>query len=504
VLSVQVLILRSKLDQQESAVDLSPDSGGSADRRDRRPTRRQHNTSHYHRQNYILPSRYENNLNSDPGPNTSSRNMSRNESRQAGKRPLRALTPQEKIDAINRVHNGESKAAVARDIGVPESTLRGWCKAEDKIMSQVNNIKTSGTTLPGTSLAGYEHILTSSSDNSNNSAVGGSSSRSTPTTQATMLGLSTSAVTERTEEFEVGPSHKRIKLENSSGTTMANNISSVRAPVVNDTLFNNLYNMPNDANKTVATAFLNSLGKEAYFPYPGYTNVINLINEIARTHGPTFALNILKQQQQLQQQLQQQQQQQLQQLQQQTNNTLLNGNKRKHSAPGLTSTMDIPKPSSRTQNNQSPNMEKSSGNVSQLNYEIAMPSTSSSDPVANVPQRKTSRKSKSLSSIIDGLYQPYEPPSNSVKAVTFDVVNNNNNDDDMDNEIARKYYPGTLPPGCNEMVEYCTKLLQWLHIYGSPISTMKQIGYIQRISTRLQDWIQKSKKEVPQRTNGIS
>ena len=27
------------------------------------------------------------------------------------------------------------KAAVARDIGVPESTLRGWCKTEDKIMS---------------------------------------------------------------------------------------------------------------------------------------------------------------------------------------------------------------------------------------------------------------------------------------------------------------------------------------------------------------------------------
>ncbi|KAG5309285.1 DAN protein, partial [Acromyrmex insinuator] len=150
--------------------------------------------------------------------------MPRTESRQAGKRPLRALTPQEKIDAINRVHNGESKAAVARDIGVPESTLRGWCKAEEKILSQANNLKTSVATLPGTSL-GFEHVLTSSSDNSNNSAVGGgSSSRSTPTTQA-MLGLpSTSGVIERTDEFEAGPAHKRMKHENNSaGTTMANN-----------------------------------------------------------------------------------------------------------------------------------------------------------------------------------------------------------------------------------------------------------------------------------------
>ncbi|XP_011050891.1 PREDICTED: uncharacterized protein LOC105143973 [Acromyrmex echinatior] len=159
----------------------------------------------------MVPARYDNLNVNDPGPSTSSRGtMPRTESRQAGKRPLRALTPQEKIDAINRVHNGESKAAVARDIGVPESTLRGWCKAEEKILSQANNLKTSAATLPGTSL-GFEHVLTSSSDNSNNSAVGGgSSSRSTPTTQA-MLGLpSTSGVTVRGEKFEAGPAHNNM------------------------------------------------------------------------------------------------------------------------------------------------------------------------------------------------------------------------------------------------------------------------------------------------------
>ena len=49
------------------------------------------------------------------------------------KRPIRQLSVREKLEAIQRVHNGESKASVARDIGVPESTLRGWCKSEDKL-----------------------------------------------------------------------------------------------------------------------------------------------------------------------------------------------------------------------------------------------------------------------------------------------------------------------------------------------------------------------------------
>lgn len=49
-----------------------------------------------------------------------------------GKR-IRQVTVQEKVIAIDRVHNGESKASVARDIQVPESTLRGWCKSEDKL-----------------------------------------------------------------------------------------------------------------------------------------------------------------------------------------------------------------------------------------------------------------------------------------------------------------------------------------------------------------------------------
>ncbi|XP_071868929.1 protein distal antenna [Bombus fervidus] len=59
-----------------------------------------------------------------------------------GKRPLRALSALEKMDAIQRVHEGESKASVARDIGVPESTLRGWCKSEHKIRGMARNSST--------------------------------------------------------------------------------------------------------------------------------------------------------------------------------------------------------------------------------------------------------------------------------------------------------------------------------------------------------------------------
>ncbi|XP_011195174.2 protein distal antenna-related [Zeugodacus cucurbitae] len=50
-----------------------------------------------------------------------------------GKRPLRNLTPNDKVRAIQRIHQGETKASVSRDIGVPESTLRGWCKNENKL-----------------------------------------------------------------------------------------------------------------------------------------------------------------------------------------------------------------------------------------------------------------------------------------------------------------------------------------------------------------------------------
>ncbi|KAI4495656.1 hypothetical protein M0802_008491 [Mischocyttarus mexicanus] len=46
---------------------------------------------------------------------------------------MRVLDATEKVEAIDRIYQGESKAAVARDIGIPESTLRGWYKSEEKL-----------------------------------------------------------------------------------------------------------------------------------------------------------------------------------------------------------------------------------------------------------------------------------------------------------------------------------------------------------------------------------
>lgn len=66
----------------------------------------------------------------------------RNGQSRPGKRPIKNVSPADKLDAINRVHDGESKASVARDIGIPEFILRGWCKSEHKIRSQCNNVST--------------------------------------------------------------------------------------------------------------------------------------------------------------------------------------------------------------------------------------------------------------------------------------------------------------------------------------------------------------------------
>ena len=40
---------------------------------------------------------------------------------------------EDKLSAISRVRGGESQAKVSRDLGVAESTLRGWLKDENKL-----------------------------------------------------------------------------------------------------------------------------------------------------------------------------------------------------------------------------------------------------------------------------------------------------------------------------------------------------------------------------------
>jgi len=431
--------------------------------------------------------------------------MPRNESsRPAGKRPLRALTPQEKIDAINRVHNGESKAAVARDIGVPESTLRGWCKAEEKIRTQLNNMRASGN---------YEHILTtSSSENSDNSRPG-SSSRSTPTAQTTVMGIgSTSGAVEKaSEELEAGPAQKRIKLDNltsSTSTFNMNNIStSARTPTIgNETLMNpynmSLYNMfVNDPNKSLN--LFNTLIKAGeLFPFSGYSSpATNLLTDglLQRNNGTMTAnmmtiANMMKQQQ--------------------TNNALLNGNKRKYNTSGLgTSTADIPRTQnsqSRRQNSQSPNVEKSSGSISQPvnNRTSPLPSTSTNnDVVASISTK--SKNCKTLHTIISNLQQQHVPSARvcnmGEEMISNNAINNNNNNvDHVDNENTNRRSPNSLPPGFAEILSCCTKLVEWLQNYGSPICTFQQVTQVRSILDSMTNWANSKEIEPKKKTNSTS
>uniref|UniRef100_A0A1I8MZX4 HTH psq-type domain-containing protein n=1 Tax=Musca domestica TaxID=7370 RepID=A0A1I8MZX4_MUSDO len=84
-----------------------------------------------------------------------------------GKRPPRNMTATDKVYAIQRVRNGETKASVSRSIGVPESTLRGWCKNEQKLrfMSRQQQQQTNFALKESSStFYGMEYSIMSASD----------------------------------------------------------------------------------------------------------------------------------------------------------------------------------------------------------------------------------------------------------------------------------------------------------------------------------------------------
>jgi len=46
-------------------------------------------------------------------------------------------TVSDKVNAVERVNNGKSQAKVSYDLGVSESTLRGWLKDEKLLFISV-------------------------------------------------------------------------------------------------------------------------------------------------------------------------------------------------------------------------------------------------------------------------------------------------------------------------------------------------------------------------------
>ncbi|XP_037951830.1 protein distal antenna-like [Teleopsis dalmanni] len=65
------------------------------------------------------------------------------------KRTARMLSPCEKLNAVSRIRNGETKASISREIGVPESTLRGWCKNEQKLRETCSQMTSNNVTVSG-------------------------------------------------------------------------------------------------------------------------------------------------------------------------------------------------------------------------------------------------------------------------------------------------------------------------------------------------------------------
>ncbi|CAM2105938.1 unnamed protein product [Caretta caretta] len=51
-----------------------------------------------------------------------------------------SYTVEEKLAATDGVNSGETQAKVSKDIGIAESTLRGWLKNESKLNGFVQNI----------------------------------------------------------------------------------------------------------------------------------------------------------------------------------------------------------------------------------------------------------------------------------------------------------------------------------------------------------------------------
>ncbi|KAL0118702.1 hypothetical protein PUN28_009397 [Cardiocondyla obscurior] len=452
--------------------------------------------------------------------------MPRNESRSAGKRPMRATTPQEKMDAIGRVHTGESKAAVARDIGVPESTLRGWCKAEEKIRTQLNNVRATGT---------YEHILTSSSENSDNS-LPGSSSRSTPT-QNTMP--STSGGAEKVgDEPEAGPAPKRIKQENNyvlpsasaiSATGSMNATGSINASALINSMnnINNVSNMNNlnsmstssrgasdllispflysqllandpKHSSTVAALFHSILSSSTFL----HSSANLLGDNMHRSNGtlPMSMANMLP-----------------------ANNMLING-KRKYGSSGFTSTADVSsRVSTRRQNTLSLNTAKPSGSTSPSSMfastNASKPSTSvnsnaevgasaaTSLSAAKSPKENTCKK---LDAIICQLQQqqnagPAERECSPAEMMSNNAMNNNNNNvDHVDNETTNRKSPNSLPPGFADMLMYCSKLVEWLQTYGSPICTFQQVTQIRIILDNMMNWANSKEIKPEKKANGSS
>ena len=55
-------------------------------------------------------------------------------------RKRKQFSIKDKIDIIDQVKNGKSRSAVTKEFSVPEATLRGWLKDEDRLRSSLSEM----------------------------------------------------------------------------------------------------------------------------------------------------------------------------------------------------------------------------------------------------------------------------------------------------------------------------------------------------------------------------
>lgn len=433
--------------------------------------------------------------------------MPRNETpqRTAGKRPLRALTPQEKLDAIKRVHEGESKASVARDIGVPESTLRGWCKAEHKIVSQVNTMKNS---------AHYERL---SSPSESDRSTPGSSSR------PPSANLTSAPSTSKESSEEAEPPVKRLKVEPTDIPSTSTNTGMYYDAATSQSLITSyLYSLISQPalknaflehqvllnNKALLSSMSNTAsltGLDSGFSTSGYSNNAVSLAMMGNSMLPQRDLN----------------------------------GKRRHRALNMSSLTNhfartAPKrqslsPTTERENSLPLTVPSTSSGMVNGNHTTATPAMSKPDGkhINNIAQQLLKQKEEQQQQQPQS--QPQAQPNNLSRnpelvsqwvnnrlpmraldgqPVPGNSVNNNNNNMHRNNNESTNFnrksnFGNHLPPGIHEAADHGAKFVNWLQKHGS-VFTFRQVKPVESAVEQLHAWIKSKEIKSENKSNSMS
>lgn len=429
--------------------------------------------------------------------------MPRNDTipRQAGKRPIKPLSAQEKVNAIKRVHEGESKASVARDIGVPESTLRGWCKAQHKLFNQAKN--------QSSNFEGSIQPIDSTSEDDGSSPR--STSRSPPTNGNALTGVTNLAMREASnDDAEMMPPAKRAKLTDNCTTPVVNNsmsnlmvnTSSQGLPYNGDLtatlhyqrLVNAINSNPDAARllqqNSIYNAFsMNLLNAQNGLQYTPRNN--GVVSNLSMVNNPVVAGNAIV-----------------------ANNVVLNGanneNKRKHNSVArqvLSSNRKHANTSSvdGTERSATPMASGiTNGGSTAVESSVSRPRQETrtyEELMQQIHVQQLQHQHNTLSDFITTAYQRLcasilmKNEENGIlerkKRLEEALQQNKNTYDENEN----KNRPNGVPEGIDTALNQAQSLEKWLTEYGSPYFTSENVKMLQIIISKLQGWMEGSKSE---------